>query len=254
MANDIIINKLIECDSILAIALGGSRSRGEEKENSDIDLFCIVKNECFDEFRADFRSFLERISCIQYAAEVFYLEHWGYLYKALAITGIDYDISLISENRINEMSIRSTNKVLKDNNGILLKWIAEANDDDYKIEKLECQRRLDYATLFGIERKRFCEAREKGDYWYGVRCLERMKNYLIRCDRIQNGNFPKSRSCPEKNYLDLGDFIRKEYILDGTMDTASKTSENLCRIFNKIIMDEELKERGQLKCKKRDSF
>ena len=246
MSYNEVVNSLIECKEILAIALGGSRSRGEENPNSDYDLFCVISDNFFRTFRNSFRIFLENIPCILYAAEAFYLEYWGYLFKAIDINNICYDISIIPKSRMEEMSIRSTNVIIKDTDGIYQYYINHANDDEFLISKLECQHVYDYCTLFGFERKRFSDAVRKSDYWYIVRCLERMKNYLIRCDRIQREIFPKSRSCPEKEYSDINDCLKKIYIIDGNLETLIQTAENLCNLFDIVIRDKEMRMRSRL--------
>lgn len=248
MSYNEVVNGLIECEEIIAIALGGSRSRGEAKINSDYDLFCVIQDDCFESFRNSFREFLENIPCILYAAEAFYLEHWGYLFKAIDLNSICYDISIISERRIDEMSIRSTNVIIKDTNELYQYYIKHADDDRFLISKLERQHLYDYCTLFGFERNRFWKASEEADYWYAVRCLERMKNYLIRCDRIQREIFPKSRSCPEKGYSDIDDCLKKIYIIDGNIETLVQTSEELCNLFCIIIRDKEIYMRSQFLC------
>lgn len=241
-----VINKLEDCDKIIAIALGGSRSRGEHRIDSDYDLFCVICDNNFEDFKNSFRIFLEKIPSILYAAEVFYLENWGYLFKAIDYDNVNYDISIIPKSRINEMSIRSTNIIIKDTDGIYQESINRADDGRFLISKLEKQHFTDYGTIFGFERIRFFEAVQKADYWYAVRCLERMKNYLIRCDRIQTGVFPCSRSCPEKGYIDVNDCLKRIYIIDGDLDTLVQTSIKLCELFATIIQDEDIQMRSQL--------
>lgn len=242
-----VINKLNDSDKVIAVALGGSRSRGCYKINSDYDLFCVINDNDFDNFRKNFRLFLEEIPGILYAAEAFYLENWGYLFKAIDYENTNYDISIISESRIDEMSIRSTNIVLKDTNGIYQRQIDCADDSRYLVGEMEKQHFMDYGTLFGFERARFFKAIEKEDYWYAVRCLERMKNYLIRCERIQSNSFPKSRSCPEKEYMDVGSCLKRIYLVDGSLDTLTHTSTELCDLFVAVIKDKDIQMRSQLR-------
>lgn len=244
-----ILRELIECENILSVALGGSRSRGEERDNSDYDLFCVINNEDFKVFRSNFRVFLESIPSIVYAAEVFYLEHWGYLFKAVDLNGICFDISIIPENRINEMSIRSTNIVLKDTNGLYQFYVDNADDRLYFVSNLENQRFYDYCALFGFEKNRFNKAAETSDYWYAVRCLERMKNYLIRCDRIQNKNYSKTQSCPERGYDDINDFMKKIYVINGNMESLICTSKEICNLFDIIVHDEKMRNRSKIICR-----
>lgn len=241
-----ILEELISCKEIIAIALGGSRSRGENTPNSDYDLFCVVCDKKFELFRREFASFLEKISCVKYAAEVFYLENWGYLFKAIDSDGIIYDISIISKARIQEMGIRSTNKIIKDTDNVYQHFVEQANDNDFLVSKLEKERLKDYGTLYGFERKRFSQAISKEDYWYAVRCLERMKNYLIRCVRIEKEDFSKSQSCPEKGYSDVNDCLKEIYIIDGKINTLVFTAEKLDKLFQKIIMNVDIRKRSQL--------
>lgn len=243
-----VVDKLRHCEDIIAIALGGSRSKGLYKSDSDYDLFCVIRDEKFEYFRKEFRIFLEEVPSVLFAAEAFYLENWGYLFKAVDLDNINYDISIISKSRISEISIRSTNVIIKDTEGVYQSYVSIADDSRFLVSKLESEHFYDYGTLFGFEKKRFNEAIRKKDYWYAVRCLERMKNYLIRCDRIQNKVFAKTCSCPEKEYIDINDCIKKIYIIDGTIDTLIQTSEELGKLLCLMIRDKEIHTRSQLLC------
>ena len=89
-----IIKKLQNNKEITSIALGGSRSRNDWKEKSDFDIFCVITTQNFDEFKNNFAEYLESIEEINCAAELFYLENWGYLFKAIDTSGMLYDITI----------------------------------------------------------------------------------------------------------------------------------------------------------------
>ena len=235
-----IIKKLQNNKEITSIALGGSRSRNDWKEKSDFDIFCVITTQNFDEFKNNFAEYLESIEEINCAAELFYLENWGYLFKAIDTSGMLYDITIIPKCRISEMSVRTTNIVLKDTNDYYQSEINSADDERYCIEKLEYNRYKDYVKLFSFEFNRFLKAADNKDYWYIIRCLERMKNYYIRCDRIQKKIYPKSRSCPEKFYSEISNDLDPVYILDGTIETAIKTGHNLFNAYYNMIKDKNL--------------
>ena len=146
------------------------------------------------------------------------------------------------------MGIRSTNIVLKDTDKIYQICVNLADDSQFAVSKLEEQHFLDYVALFGFEKKRLTTALKNGDYWYSARCLERMKNYLIRCDRIKRKVFSKSCSCPEKDYIDLNNCLRDIYILDGKLETLVNTSEELNKLLFGILENKEIYERSQLLC------
>lgn len=240
MAQNSLVSELILNDTILSIALGGSRSRGCHTPNSDYDLFCVIRDDAYDKLINSFSRYLESFPFIRYAAKVFYLENWGYLFKAIDLDNILYDISILPLHRITEMSIRSTNLILKDTNNLYKRQIESADDSKYEIKKLESERYLDYITLIGFERQRFFFAINKNDYWYAQRCLERIKNYLIRCDRINRKEFPKSQSCPEKGYFDLNNKIKKAFIIDGTQNSLIETEKRLSDLCKQIVKDESL--------------
>ena len=250
MSYDDVISILTECPDIISIALGGSRSIGDYKSNSDYDLFCVIQDNSFSHFRNAFRRYLEGIPSILLAAEACYLENWGYLFKAIGTDHVIFDISIIPQSRIVEMGVRSTNKIIKDSKGFYQSCINSADDTLFLVSRIETQHFHDYSALFGFESKRFSDAIEQSDYWYAIRCLERMKNYLIRCDRIQRKNFSKTCSCPEKEYLDINERIKTAYIIDGSITSLIQTAERLCSLFSNIIYDKEIIMRGQLLCQK----
>lgn len=251
-----IIDRLIACPSILSIALGGSRSRGQQDNSSDYDLFCVIEATSFPNFRRNFCAFLESIPCICYAAESFYLEDWGYLFKAIDNENVNYDISIIPDNRMDEISIRSTNVLIKDRGGRYQAFIDVADDSKYLNSVLESNHFMDYATLFGFEQGRFQDAIQAQDYWYAVRCLERLKSYLIRCDRIQRRTFPKSRNCPEKGYADINDRLKQIYLVDGSFTTLEETLRKLHKLFITVVHNNNACMRSQLICwrKKESDF
>ena len=240
MIQNSLVNELILNDAIISIALGGSRSRECHSPNSDYDLFCIVRNDSYDQLINSFSRYLESFSFVRYAAKMFYLENWGYLFKAIDLDNVLYDISILPLHRISEMSIRSTNFILKDTDNIYKRQIDSADDSKYEVMKLESERYVDYITLIGFEKQRFFDAINKNDYWYAQRCLERIKTYLIRCDRINRKEFSKSQSCPEKGYFDLDSQLKKAFIIDGTQDSLIETEKRLSSLCKQIIMDENL--------------
>lgn len=245
-----IIDRLIVCPNIVSIALGGSRSRGRYDISSDYDLFCVIEATSFLNFRSNFCTFLESIPCICYAAESFYLEDWGYLFKAIDNENTSYDISIIPDNRMDEISIRSTNILIKDSRGQYQAFIEIADDSKYLNSVLESKHFMDYATLFGFEQRRFQDAIQAQDYWYAVRCLERLKSYLIRCDRIQSRAFPKSRNCPERGYTDVNDRLKQIYLVDGSFTTLEETLRELHKLFITVIHDNNACMRSQLICQR----
>ena len=230
-----LIKHLAECEELVAIALGGSRSRNQFTEKSDFDIFCVVQSSCFSAFRTGFAKYIERCKPILFAAEMSYVEHWGYIYKSVDCYRVLYDISIIPLNRINEISVRSTNIVLKDTNDIYRKQINNANDILFQNDRLETERYIDYIKLFAFEYNRFLSSIRSNDYWYAVRCLERLKNYYIRCDRIQRSEFPISRSCPEKKYFEINQLIQNTYVIDGSIKTLYKTGKEIFSAFREMI-------------------
>lgn len=148
------------------------------------------------------------------------------------------------------MGVRSTNIVLKDTHDFYQMCIGQANDEYFQVCRIESRHLLDYSALFGFETVRLNDAINSKDYWYAVRCLERMKNYLIRCDRIQNNVFSKTCSCPEREYSDRDDCIKKAYSINGTFESVIQTRDNLILLFAEIIRDTKIQRRSQLICQK----
>lgn len=246
MYYEIILEKLKNYKKITSIALGGSRSRNDWSEKSDIDLFCIITCNDFNKFKNNFKSFLESIEELLLVVDSFYLENWGYLFKAIDLDGMLYDITIIPITRFDEMSIRTTNIILKDTNDFLSSKIKQANDSIYEVSYLEDKHYNDYIIMFNFEYYRFIDAKKNGDYWYMIRCLERLKNYYVRCNRIQNKVYSKSRSCPERLYHDNTNQLENIYKIDGTFLTAVNTGEKLMITFETMIENKELFNKSKL--------
>lgn len=92
--------------TIDSLALGGSYSRGTASKRSDIDLFALIFSEGFPKFRVDFPDILMNDCNMIVASEYFYLEGWGYLFKCIDNDRIVYDISIVPNNRIDELGIK----------------------------------------------------------------------------------------------------------------------------------------------------
>lgn len=233
-------------DSVLALALGGSRSRNLDTENSDYDVFCVICDETFEEFHRGFSRYLESIPSIRYATEAYYLENWGYLYKAIDDCDRLYDVAINSESRMGEMGIRTTNVIFKDVNGSYRKHVDGANDESLEVRVLETNRFYDYATHFGFESLRFREALHDGDYWYCVWALEKMRTLLIRCNRVDQGAFARIQSCPERDYEEVNHTLQQLFILDGTYEGLRSTFMRMCTLFDEVVSDPEARRRSRL--------
>lgn len=250
ISNNVVIDSLLKDDNILSIALGGSRSRNMQTKASDYDLFCIIKESSFCYYRNTFTSILERIPKVKWATFVQYLEYWGYLFKAIDDNEKVYDISILPLSRIQEMSIRSTNIIIKDSYDIYKRQVLQAQDDRYEISNLENSRYSDYIRLFFWEYHRLIGALSNHEYWYSVRCLERLKNYYIRCDRIQKKSFSKKLYCPEKDYQNP--LLSEIFIIDGTESSLYKTSKRIMDAFLGMIRESRVTDNSEFLWKNKE--
>lgn len=244
MLNNNIIRFLYNDNRIVSIALGGSRSRGKATPRSDYDYFCIIKDGEFSLFFKEFSNTLAEIEGVKYSVYCFYYDNFGYIFKAIDEDGIYYDIIILPAHRIKEMSIRSTNIIIKDTDDFLKNEILLAHDEDFEIPTLETERFSDYIKLFFLEYHTFLKSMKNNDYWHGVRCLEQMKSYYIRCQRIQSGNYPVKRSCPEKQYTE--DSLQKIFIIDGSKESLMSTASSLLDKFMNTIHEKTYIEKCRL--------
>ena len=217
--------------SILAIALGGSRSKKHFRIDSDYDVFCLVDNQSFSTFRDKFATLLHSFSYIYVAAYAFYLENWGYLYKAMSKNNVFFDISILPSNRIDEMRIRSSNIILYDPYGLLAKEIKESsNKKTYSTKDIEINNKNNYSELFYFEWLRYEKAYSENNYWLALKAVERMKKYYMHMRRIKNNDFSSNSHCPENNYS-FNDYLLDVYKIDGSYSTLRNTAERLKEMF-----------------------
>lgn len=249
LASDSCLKKIIEYmetnESILSIALGGSRSKQYYTEKSDYDLFCVIESQEFANFRKQFVSFLERSPYIQYATEFSYVENWGYMFKTVYWESnlVKYfDISIIPLERIGEMSFRNTNICLFDRINCVEQEISRNERKSFDVMDLEPKRQKEYVKLFGFEYIRLENCIKSKDYWFSVRCLERMKTYYIRYVRIRNSLYSKHQECPEKYFLNdfPSDSLHEYYRIDGTFESLIKTRDQLISNFRSLIYETEI--------------
>ena len=232
---DSVIEFLKSDKRIIAIVLGGSRSRLNYSNDSDYDLFCIIENEAFEVLKQNFSDMIVDFFGNVLVAEFGYLENWGYLFK-LYIDECYFDISIIPRNRITEMSIRATNKIIIDIYNIVPERQRLSNDNRYEVENLERNNYQNICNLLMLEQKRYQRSIEKNDYWMAVKCIERLRFYLMRMLRIKYFRFSNVQHCPEKLFQqDIPEFsLHEKYIIDGSWSTLKKTANSLFDIFNII--------------------
>jgi hypothetical protein len=223
--------------NIISIALGGSRSLNDSNDRSDYDLFCVSKDDNFQVFHKEFVHVLERTPNILFAVESHYLEYWGYLFKALSKSLILFDISLISKSRINEISIRKTNKILYDIDSVYKLNIELAKDSDYETKNLELPKKEDYIKLFTIDWLKFNSSIKANDYWLALRFLERIKKYYLHLRRITEIRFTRLPHIPDKKFgTDIADSeLCNAYKIDGKMKTLEESGNEIKKMIIALV-------------------
>jgi len=197
---------------VVALALGGSRARNRDDINSDYDVFMLIAKGCFNDFRLKFAYELEDKLNFIVAEEMFYIESWGYIFKAIDFVGVQYDISILPENRIDEMGIKSSNVVLFDKNGLYTKEVLNANDDIDNQLDIMISNKVAYEKKFIIDTYKFLLAWKREDYWVVVKYLERLRFSLMLLLRIKNETVGKMHFSPEKNFsVDVGTDLEKNF-------------------------------------------
>lgn len=208
---DIILTNLCDlqqsffnCDAVDSLALGGSRARGVFNQHSDYDLFCIVYQEFFDDFRNNFIDFLMKDCYMTIAAEEFYLENWGYLFKAFDENMQAFDISIIPDNRIKEIGIKSSNIVLFDKSGLYLQNLESASDNNSLSKQQHVQLRKNTINRIIIDLvyvKKIILKDNECDYWEGIKYLERIRRNIMILMRMNANLLKRKYFSPEKDFF-----------------------------------------------------
>lgn len=192
---------LFECIDIDSMALGGSRARGIANENSDYDLFCVIYNHNFDEFRKRFASILIEECKMCVAAEQFYLENWGYLFKAFDQELVQYDISIIPDNRIDELGIKKTNIILFDKSGLYSEIIKKSGDDYWLQEDYAKGSRMNIVNKIVVDlinlKKNIVI---NNDYWNSVKYIERIRRNIMIIIRMNQKCMGNKYFSPERKF------------------------------------------------------
>lgn len=207
--------EFFNCAAIDSLALGGSRARGEYNENSDYDLFCIVYQDLFDDFRNSFIDFLMNDCNMVIAAEEFYLENWGYLFKAFDDNTHIFDISIIPDNRINELGIKKSNIVLFDKSGLFLQHVDCCFDYSLfsKQQNTNLRKNTINKVIIDLVYINRIIKRIEYDYWEGVKYLERIRRNVMILMRMNKNLLNRKFFSPEKNFsAEINDYdLRKLY-------------------------------------------
>ncbi len=242
------VQYLIQHDEINSILLGGSRSKGSATMYSDYDLFILIKNEHFNSLRNEFSQFLERCLLIDIATFYSYVENWGYIYKTIGSYNertVLFDISILPVSRVEEMSLRLTNIILLDRDGIAGKIIDQNKNYNFDTSYLEPMRRLDYVKLFGFEYLRLTKSLKTCDYWLAEKSIERMKTYYLHYRRIQESNFARNPHCPEKGFsIDLpNDSLQRIFSVSGNLNSLAIVAEQLFQLFYEQVVEKNILDR-----------
>lgn len=236
-----IVDLLSKNKCVLAFALGGSRSRNEHHQNSDYDIFCVIKDDRFTFFRRTFSRLVEsQIDEIVVFVEMYYLENWGYLFKGFDNSGTYYDISIIPRRRIDEISIRNSNKVLYDTDNVYSNAMYDAEDAKYNVCTTLNDKIKDYEKMFYVDAGKFIKSYYSKDYWLMVRYLERLKRLLIMRLRYMSNIPPASLFAPEKNMkLDMqNSSLKRYYIIDGNTESLLGTAKYMLDEFQNTLHDD----------------
>lgn len=242
---------LSKYNQINSIMLGGSRSKKNATKKSDYDFFLLINDDKFSLFKNDFCNILEQCSLIDIATFYSYVENWGYIYKAIGSYyehTILIDISILPIMRVDEMSLRSTNIVLLDREGIARSAIENNKNNNYDTSYLERLRRLDYAKMFGFEYLRFNKSIKNSDYWLAVKALERMKIYYLHYKRIKENKFANNPHCPEKNFnLEFqNDLLQNVFWVSGDFYSLISSAEQVFHLFYDLIDEKDILDRFSL--------
>ena len=235
----------LKCTSIDSLALGGSRARGNFNQFSDYDLFCINYEKSFKEFRNHFIDFLMNDCHMVIAAEEFYLENWGYLFKAFDKNMIAYDISIVPDNRIDELGIKSSNIILFDKSGSYLKCLQNASDDNANLFLSDIQFRKNTINKIVIDLicvKKCILVDGDCEYWEVVKYLERIRRNVMILMRMNENKLKRKSFSPEKNFCnDIDDKELRQLYSDRTMkielyEAWKKFFVRQCSSFEKSLV------------------
>lgn len=191
-------------ESIDSLALGGSRARGLATNKSDIDLFCVVYESDFNVFKDNFVSLLMQEYNMIIAAELFYLDNWGYIFKCIGVDMIEYDISIISDIRIDELGIKHSNILLFDKSGLYTLKQTVAVDDYNNQEILAEKKRANIVSniiidLFSVLK----EIYDVNEYWNCVKYIERIRRNIMILMRMNQNCVGAKYFSPEKKFPKL---------------------------------------------------
>ena len=235
---DIVIEYLKRNGSILALILGGSRSKGQATKESDYDLFAIIQTDDFRAYRNSFVDYLEKCKLIKYAANYKYVENWGYIFKIILEymnPPIFIDLTIIPFERISEMALRESNIILFDKTNSIERYTHSKTS--FETKDLEPDRKLDYVKLFGFEYLRYHKSIDKNDYSLAIKALDRMKAYYMHYKRIKTGVFANTQHCPEKRFgIDFpDDLIYQSLLCNKTSPEIQEKERILVNAFAQLI-------------------
>lgn len=209
-----LIDTLSSHPGVLCVSLGGSRSRGNARPDSDYDIFAVCEDGSLQELRRTLPALLERADrSILLFAEFYFLESFGYMFKGIDIKGMHFDVFVMPKHRLAEMAIQSTNLVFHDTDSLMRSRVDGLDDEPDVVSGNPEDALREVFGVFCINAARFAEEWSADRYWMAVRYLERMRLDAMRFDLMLAEGSATPRRVPEKVSTDP-DF-RRNYRIDG---------------------------------------
>lgn len=151
-----ITHALKERGDVLAVYLKGSFARGEEDPYSDVDLYCIVKEEAIESFLPIRIALLSTYRPILYSSEANFV---GPQIVCVYDNGLHFDLYT---QTLSTQSKTDVIKVLYDPENVLESYVAGT----FPLAEKACDTIFDECTFVGLE---FFAAFKRGDYAWSMR-------------------------------------------------------------------------------------
>ena len=125
------------------------------------------------------------------------------LFKAFDQELVQYDISIIPDNRIYELGIKKTNIILFDKSGLYSEIIKKSDDDYWMQEVYAKESRMNIVNkividLLNLKKNIVIE----NDYWNSVKYVERIRRNIMIVTRINQKCIGSKYFSPERKFAE----------------------------------------------------
>lgn len=231
-----LIGALSECAEVMAIAVGGSHGRGESTEDSDLDLFVLVRESNIDRVEALATSSIREVCEI--SVDVFRgpVPGMGIMHHFLTADFRIVDLCLIPYDTHRQWNIQPTMNILWERRDSLSELCASGVSFDNVTPEQRVQMIQHHSARFLIYISAAAKYIRRRNLWTAIYETERSRSHLFSLVRVTVQDYPPFMHKPEQRMHGNTSTILDEvdYRISADFETIKATLLSLLECFEGV--------------------